>query len=339
MEAAERGHDPDTLVRQVTGRVRDQDLVVSERTVAEVFDHLAGPDGLTAQASTYARQDVLAAVGGQLAGTLIAPDGDLPQFLQRAARTDNPRDLFARLKFNADQVEHAIFLREQRLRAPARVASSGTVERTWAVPGLQPLPPADLSLQRVEAIFITAYVTFVAGHEVGHIYLGHTGARELASPFLAIPSQISPGHADEIAADTVGMASVWDGMSHNDEFGASIDYTWLVPVIFVASRAGRSATVRDPDDARSIDDWTGWILRLQLMLKWLIVNLTKNNFEIHRIMPILLSAPPLAGAVYEWVRIGVLTQGGASADQFDSTAYETLKRECDRLRSELDISR
>jgi hypothetical protein len=70
-EAAELGHDPDTLVREVTGRIREQDLVVSERTVVEVFDRLAGPDGLTAQASTFARQDVLAAVGGQLAGASV----------------------------------------------------------------------------------------------------------------------------------------------------------------------------------------------------------------------------------------------------------------------------
>ena len=66
-EAAERGVDPDTLVRQVTGRTADrvQDQDVSERTVAEVFDRLAGPDGLTAHASTFARQDVLAALGGR----------------------------------------------------------------------------------------------------------------------------------------------------------------------------------------------------------------------------------------------------------------------------------
>jgi Creatinine amidohydrolase/TrwC relaxase len=76
-EAAERGQDPDTLVRQVTGRTREQDLVVSEGTVAEVFDRLAGPDGLTAQASTFARQDVLAAVGGQLAGASRAELEDL----------------------------------------------------------------------------------------------------------------------------------------------------------------------------------------------------------------------------------------------------------------------
>jgi hypothetical protein len=69
--------DPDVLVWQVTGRtyVRDQDL--SEPTVAAMFDRLAGPDGLTATASTFARQDVLAALGGQLAGATRAELEDL----------------------------------------------------------------------------------------------------------------------------------------------------------------------------------------------------------------------------------------------------------------------
>jgi hypothetical protein len=57
-EATERGHDPDTLVRQVTGRTPDRGQELSERTVAEVFDRLACPDGLTTTASTFARQDV-----------------------------------------------------------------------------------------------------------------------------------------------------------------------------------------------------------------------------------------------------------------------------------------
>jgi conjugative relaxase-like TrwC/TraI family protein len=67
-EAAERGHDPDTVVRQVTGRIRDRDQGLSERTVAEVLDQLACPDGLTATASTFARPDVIAALGSELAG-------------------------------------------------------------------------------------------------------------------------------------------------------------------------------------------------------------------------------------------------------------------------------
>ena len=78
-EAAERGHDPDTLVRAVSGRTRDpdQDLLVSEGTVAQVFDRLACPAGLTATASTFALQDVIAALGGQLAGVGRAELEDL----------------------------------------------------------------------------------------------------------------------------------------------------------------------------------------------------------------------------------------------------------------------
>jgi conjugative relaxase-like TrwC/TraI family protein len=76
-EAAERGVDPDGLVRQVTGRTLDRDQKLSEQTVAAVFDRLACPDGLTAQASTFARQDVLAALGGRLAGATRAELEDL----------------------------------------------------------------------------------------------------------------------------------------------------------------------------------------------------------------------------------------------------------------------
>jgi conjugative relaxase-like TrwC/TraI family protein len=67
-EAAERGVDAEALVSQVTGRTRDREQGLSERPVAEAFDRLAGPAGLTAQASTFARQEVIAALGGELAG-------------------------------------------------------------------------------------------------------------------------------------------------------------------------------------------------------------------------------------------------------------------------------
>jgi conjugative relaxase-like TrwC/TraI family protein len=78
-EAAERGVDADTLVRTVTGRTanRVQDETVSAAVTGQLFDRLAGPDGLTATASTFARQDVLAAVGGQLAGATRAQLEDL----------------------------------------------------------------------------------------------------------------------------------------------------------------------------------------------------------------------------------------------------------------------
>jgi hypothetical protein len=104
-EAAERGHDPDTVVRQVTGRTRNRGQELSERTVAAVYNRLARPDGLTATASTFARQDVIAALGGQLAG---------------ASR--------AELEEAADR-----FLAE---RAVSVVADRAVEERRWSTPEL-----------------------------------------------------------------------------------------------------------------------------------------------------------------------------------------------------------
>jgi conjugative relaxase-like TrwC/TraI family protein len=69
-EAAERGHDADALVWEVTGRTPDrpQDRTVSDAVVGRLFDRLAGPEGLTEHASTFTRPDVLVALGAGLAG-------------------------------------------------------------------------------------------------------------------------------------------------------------------------------------------------------------------------------------------------------------------------------
>src|SRR4030095_990582 len=106
-EGAERGVDADARVRQVTDGTedREQDRTVSEWMVAVMFDRLASPDGLTAQASSFARQDVIAALGGELAG---------------AAR--------AELEGLADR-----FLAE---RTVAVVAERAMEERRWSTPEL-----------------------------------------------------------------------------------------------------------------------------------------------------------------------------------------------------------
>jgi conjugative relaxase-like TrwC/TraI family protein len=69
-EAAVRGVDPDTLVREMTGRTpnRQQVWTVSDVVADRVFNRLAGPEGLTAHASTFTRPDVLVALGAGLAG-------------------------------------------------------------------------------------------------------------------------------------------------------------------------------------------------------------------------------------------------------------------------------
>jgi hypothetical protein len=106
-EATERGHDADTLVREVTDRTpdRDQDRTVSTALAGRLFDQLAGPEGLTATASTFARPDVLVALGAGLVGT---------------GRTE--------LEALADR-----FLAE---RAVSVVADRALEERRWSTPDL-----------------------------------------------------------------------------------------------------------------------------------------------------------------------------------------------------------
>jgi conjugative relaxase-like TrwC/TraI family protein len=78
-EATEHGVDVPGLLRGVLGRDRQATsdpaaggLVAGDTAdpvvVAGVFDRLAGPQGLTERASTFARQDVIAALGGHLVG-------------------------------------------------------------------------------------------------------------------------------------------------------------------------------------------------------------------------------------------------------------------------------
>jgi conjugative relaxase-like TrwC/TraI family protein len=82
-EATQHGVDVPELLRGVLGRERrttngptagnDQATnsttdATTQAVVAGVFDRLAGPQGLTAQASTFARPEVIAALGEQLVG-------------------------------------------------------------------------------------------------------------------------------------------------------------------------------------------------------------------------------------------------------------------------------
>jgi conjugative relaxase-like TrwC/TraI family protein len=77
-EAHALGINPERLVARVCGRAREQHL--DERMVTSALDRLASPEGLTAQASTFARQDVVVALGAQLAA---ASPADLEALTER----------------------------------------------------------------------------------------------------------------------------------------------------------------------------------------------------------------------------------------------------------------
>jgi len=65
-EARERGLDPERLAEKVAGREL-REPAVANLAVKRAFNQLASPEGLTANTSTFARQDVVVALGGALA--------------------------------------------------------------------------------------------------------------------------------------------------------------------------------------------------------------------------------------------------------------------------------
>jgi conjugative relaxase-like TrwC/TraI family protein len=135
-EAAERGHDADTLIQTVTGRTadRDQDRTVSEEVAGRLFDRLAGPDGLTKHASTFTGPDVLVALGAGLAGTTRA------EFEELADR----------------------FLTE---RAVSVVADRALEERRWCTPDLLAIEQRLVTAAADHAGEQTAVVSHQAVHE------------------------------------------------------------------------------------------------------------------------------------------------------------------------------
>ena len=78
-EARECGFDPERLLGQVCGRVRQppEQLNPEGRTVRRVFNQLACPEGLTEQASTFTRAEVLVALGNNLVAVDAAELGAL----------------------------------------------------------------------------------------------------------------------------------------------------------------------------------------------------------------------------------------------------------------------
>jgi conjugative relaxase-like TrwC/TraI family protein len=137
-EAAQHGlEDVPELLRRVLGRDRHAadgpagasqatDPTADPAVVAGVFDRLAGPQGLTAQASTFARAEVIAALGDQLVGAGRGElEGLADRFLEeRAVSVVADRTLGERRWSTPEllEVEHALVAGalDRRGEQPAR---------------------------------------------------------------------------------------------------------------------------------------------------------------------------------------------------------------------------
>jgi len=154
-EARERGVDTERLVGAVAGREL-REPAVANLAVKRAFNQLASPEGLTTNASTFARRDVLIALGGALAA--IGPTE-----LERLAD-----------RFLAD-------------RGVSVMAEHAAGERRWTTPEL-------LSIERrliAAAVDRSGEQTAVASHEAVRAALG--AHRSIAGEQAAMVRDITQG--------------------------------------------------------------------------------------------------------------------------------------------------
>lgn len=91
--------------------------------------------------------------------------------------------------------------------------------------------------------------------------------------------------------------SVWDGMANGrDGSSVSIDYTWAAPVFFLSTMLGFAKTTSE-DNAKK------WAWRLLVLVKGLIKSLRATGFKPERVQRVISSAPAIAEATVEWIRL------------------------------------
>lgn len=225
-------------------------------------------------------------VAGVISNRLIKQVGDLESLIAAFAR-------------NLTWYEALEFLRMHRL---PNVVTPSEGESAILLPEPPDQPPNSHDPIREGATVMNIAATvFVAGHEAGHLYLGHFGDRNPIEAILGGRS-ISPNLRREMEADSVGINAVWDGLASN---GLSIDITFVGPVVVaLAASAGLAAAHPRTDYGTTNDTWQDWVYRLRLAIRVLGEWLIGNGLGLTRSGPILAAAAPLAACIYEYVRTG-----------------------------------
>jgi hypothetical protein len=270
------------------------------------------------------------AVANHCVWTLVRPRGSLEALFDDIAGADRPdlrslvRDLLAR------PFDHEAHLYADPLAYAQRDAISPEGSRSAPPMRLEPFHSSDAEAHRALAFFLHGFTTFVAGHEIAHVYLGHIGSQPRIH-MLEGNHGLQPGLAREVEADVVGLGAIWDGM--RAEAGMSIDYTWLGPVAFLSSMAGVHLIGRNLDDPlleeAAIEPAVTWTTRLQWMVHALLDMLRGNDFEVERIRRVGTAIPPVAAAITEWLRINALPDGQPSYQLYGDLEAE-LREICDR---------
>lgn len=157
------------------------------------------------------------------------------------------------------------------------------------------------------SILKDALLTFIVGHECGHILHGHTGYFPYSN-FLSGMSFYSENLKKEVQADLWGLTSMWDGCTNSDKSYVSIDFSFFIPVFFLTYMSATSnLLIRDQcsNDVKerlkyaSVD----YIERVKYVSIAIITTMKKQNFEKFRIDRLISGLPVLIWVLYEWIHV------------------------------------
>jgi hypothetical protein len=153
------------------------------------------------------------------------------------------------------------------------------------------------------ATLLQALVSFVIGHEAGHIFLGHVGdqdKRTVISPETMAPRGVKAEDVTELEADLIGLLVLWDGMRHGNLFSTSIEYTCIAPFLFMSVMAGY-CYYKLQDERKT----TLWQQRSLSLLERAIWQMRHLGFERRRIDILARSVPVLMAASTSWVATSI----------------------------------
>ena len=221
------------------------------------------------------------------AWTLVRKHGGLSQLFDAAASTQNKAILIELLRERRFKEDPEISKALRDAPYPARP----TDRVSWLAPRFGNIHDLDKDILAVVAMFGRVQTTFIIGHEMGHLYLGHLGSHPRTQLLRSSsPLPFSDLFASEIEADMIGMLSIWDGYTNATEGGsASIDHTWVVPLFFLATMLGFAQATSEEENAEK------WWYRLYFLCRSLKGSLREADFECRGCNELLMLPRPSPG--------------------------------------------
>jgi hypothetical protein len=248
------------------------------------------------------------------AWALLRTEHDLVSFFRRVG---NNEDVLGCLEALSNERRYADSLVGDRLRRALHRQEDRHV--AWLAPAIGDLSAFSPEAKGMMMTIMRGMITFVVGHEMGHVYLGHTGFHPSALVNEVVEKRASEDPLfREIHADNIGLICVWDGLASGTHHFASIDVSWIGPALLLSMLTGLALN----DDEQNTRKWLG---RLYKFANNLVNGMRRTQFDSDRVGLVERALPVVSSAVVEWVRRESHVSGAPDINYSLPNIYSEMK--------------